>query len=269
MRIWILSDLHIPERDAIKLVKPDRYPQADVCVLAGDVTDSMHLAVNWVGKVIRPRMPVVWVPGNHEFYDTSIEGGRKNARLIANAQGVTFLDNSVAVIDGVRFLGGTLWTDFAIDAPASGDEREAAIKSAMWAAKKGLADYVNIYLQTPKGDGVIPRHIRPVDLAQLHQETRAFIDDTLAVPHDGKTVVVSHHAPHRKSIHPKFEGDATNAAFVSDLSDVIERRQPDLWVHGHVHQPFDYQLGKTRIICNPRGYAIENEAFEFGKVIEI
>lgn len=269
MRIWILSDLHIPESDAIKLVKPDRYPQADVCVLAGDVTDSMHLAVNWVGKVIRPRMPVVWVPGNHEFYDTSIEGGRKNARLIANAQGVTFLDNSAAVIGGVRFLGGTLWTDYAIDAPASGAERGTAIKSAMWAAKQGLADYVNIYLQSPKGDGVIPRHIRPADLAQLHQETRVFIDGTLALPHDGKTVVVSHHAPHRKSIHPKFEGDATNGAFVSDLSHVIERWQPDLWVHGHVHQPFDYQVGKTRIICNPRGYAIENEAFEFGKVIEI
>ena len=269
MRIWILSDLHIPQKDAIKLVKPDRYPVADVCVLAGDVTDSMHLAVNWVGKVIRPHMPVVWVPGNHEFYDTSIEGGRKNAKLIANAQGVTFLDNSAAVIDGVRFLGGTLWTDYAIDASEGYSDRDQTIRNAMYAAKNCIADYANIYLQSPKGDGVIPRLVRPPDLAGLHQETRQYIDDALGLSFDGKTVVVSHHAPHPNSIHPKFEGDVTNGAFVSDLSDVIERRQPDLWVHGHVHQPFDYLVGKTRVVCNPRGYAIENEAFEFGKVIEI
>ena len=269
MRIWVLTDLHIPQTDAIKLIKPDRFPSADVCVLAGDVTDSMHLSVNWVGKVIRPRMPVVWLPGNHEFYDTSIEGGRKNARLIAKAQGVTFLDNSTAVIGGVRFLGGTLWTDYAIDTPKNGAGREQGVKNAMYAAKNGIADYVNIYLQSPKGDGVIPRLVRPSDLAALHQETRQFIDDALSVPFDGKTVVVSHHAPHPNSIHPKFQGDATNGAFVSDLSDVIERHQPDLWVHGHVHQPFDYFVGRTRILCNPRGYAIENEAFEFGKVIEL
>lgn len=269
MRIWILSDLHIPQKDAIRLLKPDRFPQADACVLAGDVTDSMHLAINWVGKVVRPIMPVVWVPGNHEFYDTSIESGIKNARLIAEALNVTFLDDSVEIMDGVRFLGGTLWTDFAIDAPATGFERGVAIKNAMWAAKNGLADYNNIYLQAPRVDGVIPRHIRPDDLVNLHHKTKAFIDDALSVPFDGKTVVVSHHAPHRASIHEKFEGDATNGAFVSDLSDLIERRQPDLWVHGHVHQPFDYLVGKTRIICNPRGYGIENENFEFGKIIEL
>lgn len=269
MRIWILSDLHIPQKDAIRLIKPDRYPQADVCVLAGDVTDSMHLAINWVGKVVRPKMPVIWVPGNHEFYDTSIESGLKNARLIANALDVTFLDNSVEIIEGVRFLGGTLWTDFAIDAPETGAERDVAIQNAMWAAKNGLADYGNIYLQAPKGNGIIPRLVRPSDLAALHQETRSFIDATLAVPFDGKSVVVSHHAPHRASIHPKFAGDRTNGAFVSDLSDVMEHRKPDLWVHGHVHQCFDYHVGHTRVVCNPRGYSIENETFEFGKVIEI
>jgi Icc-related predicted phosphoesterase len=269
MRIWILSDLHIPQKDAIRLIKPDRYPQADVCVLAGDVTDSMHLAINWVGKVVRPKMPVIWVPGNHEFYDTSIESGRKNARLIANALDVTFLDNGVEIIEGVRFLGGTLWTDFAIDAPEAGAERNVAIQKAMWAAKNGLSDYSNIYLKAPKGDGIIPRLALPSDFVTLHQETRSFIDVTLAVPFDGKTVVVSHHAPHRASIHPKFEGDATNGAFVSDLSDLIEEHQPNLWVHGHVHQPFDYHVGNTRVICNPRGYGAENEKFEFGKVIEL
>lgn len=269
MKIWTISDLHLRQNDAISLVKPDRFPEADVCVVAGDVCDSMHISVNWLGKVIRPRMPVVYVLGNHEFYDTSIENGRKNARMIAKALDVTLLDDSSAVIDGVRFVGGTLWTDFKLMATGDGEEQKAQVARAMYLAKHGLMDYTNIYMQGAVKNGIIPRFIKPKDTQEMHFHTRGFLKREILTPFDGPTVVVTHHAPHPLSVHPKYAEDPVTPAFVSDLSSLIDRAQPDLWIHGHVHQPFDYVVGKTRIACNPRGYGLENPDFEFSKVIEI
>lgn len=269
MKIWTISDLHIPTKEALALRKPDRFPDADVCIVAGDVCDSLNAAVNWLGKVIRPRMPVIWTIGNHEFYGASIEGGRKNAAFLARALGVTLLDDTSAVIDGVRFVGGTLWTDFAIGIPSDAEQRQERIRTAMGAAKRGLSDFVNIYLQEYQRDNIIPRLLLPKDTAALHETTKKFIVKSLSDGFDGKTVVVTHHAPHPNSIHEKFKGDDTNGAFVSDLSDVIDTYKPAAWIHGHVHQEFDYWLGASRIVCNPRGYRLENESFDFFKVIEV
>jgi len=270
MRIWPISDLHMRTRDALDLVKPlGEFPEADVCVLAGDVCDGLNAAVNWVGKVIRPRMPVVMVLGNHEHYGTSIETARKSARLIADALGVTLLDDGAAVIGGVRFLGGTLWTDYALYA---GDPDPAArglkVREAMKAAKYGLSDHSQIDMSDVKG-GVMSRLFKPRDALALHVETRRFLEGALAEHHDGPTVVVTHHAPHPGSIAPQFVGDPATPAFVSDLSDLIEDRGPDLWIHGHVHNPCDYRVGRTRVVCNPRGYTNENRAFEWRKVVEV
>lgn len=269
MKIWTISDLHVRGKDAIGLVKPDRFPDADVCVVAGDVCDSLHLSVNWVGKVIRPVMPVVYVLGNHEFYDTSIEKGRKDAAMIAKAQGVTLLDDAAAVIGGVRFAGGTLWTDFELFAAGSPEDRRNLALEAMYKTKHGLADYGNIYWNAPGKDGIMPRLLVPKDTVNMHRKTVDFLERTLAEPFDGPTVVVTHHAPHPLSVHEKYADDPVTPGFVSDLSSLIERRQPDLWIHGHVHQPFDYSVGRTRIACNPRGYGLENPDFEFSKVIEV
>jgi len=264
MKIWTISDLHIRNKDAVALLKPDRFPEADLCVIAGDVCDSMHLAVNWAGKVIRPRMPVVFVPGNHEFYDTSIDTGRKDAELIARAVGVTLLDDSSAVIGGVRFLGGTLWTDYAIY-----ESTGLSVGEAMAAAKSGIADYSNIYLTGHVIGGVIPRLVKPRDLHALHMKTCEKIEGILKMPFDGPTVVVTHHAPHPLSVHPQFDGDPTTPAFVSDLSGMIRTYRPEVWIHGHVHNAFDYKDGPTRIVCNPRGYGPGGEDFDFMKVIEV
>jgi len=271
MRIWTISDLHLRTRDALDLLKPiGDFPEADVCVLAGDVCDSMNAALNWVGKVIRPRMPVVFVPGNHEFYGSSIETGRKSARLIADALGITLLDDGVAVIDGVRFVGGTLWTDYAFYTlpDDDGDKRRTWIGNAMKAARLGISDHGQIDV-TDVVNGIIPRLFSPRDAAGLHETTKAFIDRTLSVPHEGPTVVVTHHGPHPGSIAEKYAGDPLNPAFVSDLTGMIEARAPDLWVHGHVHNVFDYVVGRTRIVCNPRGYSNENREFDWNKVVEI
>lgn len=269
MRIWTISDLHLRPNEAISMVTPETIPDADVCVLAGDVCDSLSLSVNWAGKVIRPHMPVVYVLGNHEFYDTSIEFGRKNARMLADSLRVTLLDDSSAVIDGVRFVGGTLWSDFEIFATGEGEERAAQVAKYMYQTRHGMADFGNIYLGAVEAD-IMPRLVRPADLAKLHRRTVSYLEAEMAKPHAGATVVVTHHAPHPSSIHPRFANDPVTSGFVSDLSALIERAQPDLWVHGHVHQSFDYTVGKTRIACNPRGYKAENASeFAFGKVIEL
>lgn len=271
MRIWTISDLHLRTRDALDLMKPlGDFPEADVCVLAGDVCDSMNAALNWVGKVILPRMPVVFVPGNHEYYGSSIATARKSARLIANALGITLLDDDVSVIDGIRFVGGTLWTDYALYCLPGDDEvtRGTWVGNAMKAARLGISDHHQIDV-TDVVDGIIPRQFSPRDAAALHEKTLAFIDGALAVEHDGPTVVVTHHAPHPGSVAAKYAGDPLTPAFVSDLTGLIEARKPDLWVHGHVHDVFDYRVGETRMVCNPRGYTNENPAFQWGKVVEI
>ena len=105
----------------------------------------------------------------------------------------------------------------------------------------------------------------------LHKRSRNFLEDELARPFDGATVVVTHHAPHPRSMHSRYGSDLLSAAYVSDLTTVIEAGQPNLWVHGHVHESFDYRVGATRVVCNPHGYGagIENPKFDPGLVLEV
>ncbi|HEY0120911.1 MAG TPA: hypothetical protein VGC14_03960 [Rhizobium sp.] len=101
------------------------------------------------------------------------------------------------------------------------------------------------------------------ELIQRHYESRRFIDQELAKPFTGKSVVVTHHAPLVESLNPRYFGDITNAAFASDLSDLIRLRQPAYWVHGHIHLARDYMADSTRIICNPLGYGNEGNITGF------
>jgi Icc-related predicted phosphoesterase len=112
---------------------------------------------------------------------------------------------------------------------------------------------------------------RPLEAALLHQRSKTYIAETLAVPFTaGPTVVVSHHAVHWDSVHPRFRSDPLTGAFVSDLSTLIETYRPTLWVHGHVHNSSDYRIGgATRVICNPHGYADENPDFDGTMVVEV
>lgn len=268
MKIWILSDIHLRQKDAIGLLKPERFPEADLCVCAGDVTDSARLAVHWLAHVVRPRMPVVYVLGNHEFYDTSVEASLKDARMIAAATEVTFLHDSEAVIEGVRFLGSTLWTDFALYEEGVGGpvlDRARAMTIAKWS----MADFANARVTEYVEDGPISRLLRPSDTAAFHEKARKWLGEALRRPHAGPTVVVTHHAPHRGSIALKWAGDNVTPGFVSDLSELVERGGADLWIHGHVHTAFDYMAGDTRVVCNPKGYLMEQTGYDFLKVVEV
>ena len=109
---------------------------------------------------------------------------------------------------------------------------------------------------------------RPQEALKLHEQSRRFIEQALAVPFDGPTCVVTHHAPLAASLDPRFGNTLINAAYASDLSEMIQRYQPDYWIHGHIHRSSDYKVGRSRIMCNAHGYGSENPSFNPTLVIE-
>ncbi len=259
MKLWIISDLHLEfERWLPPL---GCIPDADVCVVAGDVLNGVANSVHYVAAEVAPHMPVVLVAGNHEFYGNSVLEGLEWGRIAADKHDrVHLLENGVAVIGGVRFVGTTLWTDYALDGTAPED-----VAWAMALAEGQLNDHRQIAWRTlPAYQGFPPKRAQ-----ELHQRSRGFLERTLAEPFGGPTVVVTHHAPHPGSVNRRWKGSALNACFASDLSDLIEARRPELWVHGHMHDSADYRVGETRVVCNPKGYHGENPTFEPGLVLEV
>lgn len=257
MKLWIFSDLHL-EFETLPLSLD--IPDADVCVCAGDVTNGIANAVHWLGQHVAPHMPVVLVPGNHEYYGNSLLEGFEDGRHAASQfPDVHLLDNRAAEIGGVRFLGCTLWTDFRID---GGGEHETAWSMAV--ASQQVNDFRQIAARR------LPAYeaFTPARATERHKRSRAFLERELA---DGgiPTVVVTHHAPHPGSVHRRYKGSSLNAAFASDLTGVIEAGGPRLWVHGHVHDSFDYAVGSTRVLCNPRGYDGENARFDPTMIVEV
>lgn len=261
-RLWTVSDLHL-QAGVMQSPKPlTRVPAADVAVVAGDVFENAELSLRWLAGVIGLHMPVIAVLGNHEFWGGAMPTVRARARRVADEVGVHLLDDSSSTVAGVRFVGGTLWTDFQLDGPFP-----AQAERSMQAART-MADFRQILHAEPQSE-IIPRNLLPGDTARLHAATRAFIDGELARPHNGPSVVVTHHAPSPASVSQAYLGDPRNAAYASDLSTLIERRQPSLWVHGHMHATCSYNLGQTRVICNPHGFLGENPLFEPELVIEV
>jgi predicted phosphodiesterase len=246
MKLNILSDLHLGQG---MLERPSN--NADLVVLAGDIARPAD-AVAWAASLGKP---VLYVPGNHEFYSGSITGTLARLKALCEGTQVRLLDDSEAVISGVRFLGSTLWTDFLLF--GDGEERAAAVRDAL----RFMRDYSRIFL-----DDAMESSFTPLDSASLFRRHAAWLAHKLAQAHDGPTVVVTHHAPSRRSIHPRFEGSLLNACFVSDLDHLLDASRVRLWIHGHTHDSFDYEIHGTRVVCNPRGYACngvnENAAFD-------
>ena len=261
-RLWIFSDLHqdCPEN----AWDPAAHAPAggfDVAVVAGDVHMPLVRALDWLGERL-PGVPVVYVPGNHDFWwDRGEERYTINDQIArgrdrAVALGITLLLDDAVTLGGTRYLGGTLWTDFRLGSFGL----THGMRSAQ--GRDGMVDYRRIRT------GPSSRHrIEPEGVLALHRATRAFIDAGLSQVHDGPTVVVTHHAPHPDSLPSRHAHLAWCDA--SDLSDLIEGHGPDLWMHGHVHRHSDYRLGRTRIVCNPRGHMDEDSGFIPGMVIEV
>jgi Icc-related predicted phosphoesterase len=255
MRIQIFSDLHAD-------VAPPRpinvAPNIDAVIVAGDTCEGAENGFALLRRLVPMQVPVIVLLGNHEYYGRCLPDELAEARRTAPLYGIHLLENDTVVVGGVRFIGATLWTDYAIFG-------EANVALAMRAARDGLNDHRRItWRKQPEW-----QRFRPQEALLLHRQSRSFLAAELAKPHDGPTVVVTHHAPHLRSLHPRYATDLLSAAFVSDLTAVIEAGQPDLWVHGHVHCSFDYRVGATRLICNPHGYGAENPAFDPALVVEV
>ena len=235
MKLHILSDLHL----GVGALEPPQ-TDADVVVLAGDIARPAA-AVAWAQRFGKP---VLYVLGNHEFYGRSLDGTVAEVRRLCADSAVRLLDDEACMIDGVRFLGSTLWTDFGLFATET--ERQQAIELA----QRLVRDFSRIRLRED-GDALFT----PQDAAARFARHATWLEQQLAEPHAGPTVVITHHAPSCQSIHPRFAGSPINACFVSDAEHLLRGRRAALWIHGHTHDSFDYEVQGTRVLCNARGYA--------------
>lgn len=267
-RFWVLSDIHA---DHGAWTLPDPKPACDAVLVAGDVGEnpirSVERLKRWFGDL---GVPVVAVAGNHEPYGTdwlaSFDAARKRAEQTGN---VRLLERETVVLAPpravpVRVCGTSLWTDYRL-----GTSTERDRERAMLLAARAMMDHRLIR----NGDRVFTPH----DALAEHEASLRWLDAELAQPFAGVTVVLTHHAPHPSCIDPRYDGDPLNAAFGSDLSGLIARLRPAVWVHGHVHHARDHHPsvdgtgapGPTRVICNARGYRHEATGWDPGLVIEV
>ena len=253
MILNILSDLHL-SLGPLKL--PDT--KADLVVLAGDV-GRPNVAVPWASSFAKP---VLYVPGNHEFYGDTVAGTVKELKQMCAGTNIRVLANDEVIVEGVRFLGTTLWTDFILF--GKGAKRAAAMEEAV----RLMRDFSRI-----RAGETSEVPFTPADAAALFTIQAAWLESKLAEPFSGQTVVITHHAPSARSIHPRFADSLLNACFVSDAERLVDGERARLWIHGHTHDSFDYMLNGTRVVCNPRGYAKngvnENPLFDPNLAIEI
>lgn len=240
MNVRILSDLHLEFSDRHP---PLDLPEtaADVVVLAGDI-DKGTRAIDWAEQTF-PDKTVVYVPGNHEYYGQTYADARAALRArTARSANVRLLDNDETQIGGARFIGSTLWTDFELFGSL---QKGAAIADSL--------KYVVDFRAIRWGGGSLFTPERSVD---LHREAVAFLEQQLARAFGGATVVITHHGPHPGSLHPRWARHLTSAAFISDLTRLLGKAE--LWIHGHTHDSFDYQVAGTRVVANPMGYRFSN-----------
>lgn len=253
MKLHVLSDLHLTV-NAFDAPSTD----ADVVVLAGDVARPDQ-AIAWASELAKP---VVYVPGNHEYYDGSISGTVGRLKRLCAGTAIRVLENDAAVIDGVRFVGTTLWTDFLLF--GEGPARALAIQGAL--------DFVRDFSRIRLDDDA-NKLFTPADAADLFARNASWLARTLAQPFTGPTVVVTHHAPSPRSIHPRFAESILNPCFVSNAERLLDGERVALWIHGHAHDSFDYVVNGARVLCNPRGYAkrdeVENRRFDPGLVVGV
>ncbi|MCX8281773.1 metallophosphoesterase [Phyllobacterium sp. 0TCS1.6C] len=266
MKLWIMSDLH--QEFARLAWRPQRVPEHDVLVLAGDIDVTCEKAIFYARSITDK--PVVMVAGNHEFYGHNLTEQLNHAQHIAAKTGnVSYLENSTAIIGDARFIGATLWTDFELFSDLMSWQCQTEALRYMNDFKVIAIEADEIDLEQPRHGSDDKIHFTPRHAGNLHDASVAYIRAEIAKPFTGATVVLTHHAPHQKSIPEYLRHDLLSSCFASDLSELIEKQQPDLWVHGHIHHQFDYRVARTRIVANPRGYPNEMKGFNEELVVEV
>lgn len=266
--IRLISDLHIEFCPYI-ITNPDN---VDTLILAGDILLAQALHNNpeesipsWknttelrasqllalqsrelISDASRLYKHVICIAGNHEFYQGKFHTGLDYLRdEYSKYPNVHFLEDETVTLDGVKFIGSTLWTDMN-----KGDAL------TLWQIKKLMNDY-HVIMDDSKGYG----KLQPEATLNRHYESLKYLTTELQNSKDDKVVVVTHHLPTYQSVPEKYKNDKIiNGGFVSDLSEIIlHNPQIKLWCHGHTHSSCDYMVGETRVVCNPRGYASKNK----------
>ncbi|MDQ3200632.1 MAG: metallophosphoesterase family protein [Pseudomonadota bacterium] len=242
MKLRIYSDLHnefaVFEAPAVA---------ADVVILAGDIHTKAR-GVAWAGETFS--CPVIYICGNHEFYGGHIDYTLQKMKEAALLH-VHILENEVFVWNQTRFLCATAWTDFS------------ATGNAVTAAQTAL-ERMNDFSVICIADSF--RKLRPCDLVNRNHATHDWLAHELDKPFDGKTVVVTHHAPVPEVVGDKHEGHLI-AAYTNSWHALLEKA--DLWVFGHTHRAIDVKLGRCRVVSNPRGYPNEDIGFDPNLMIDL
>lgn len=269
MNIQLLSDLHLE-------LHPDFQPTpakgADVLVLAGDIGSyqaGSRLTEDDFGLTRFSPLPqyggwptpVVFVPGNHEYDGLDFDTTHTRLRLLCDRLGIAWLERETLVLDGHRFIGTTLWSDFdvlsdASDTTPKGLARQLAMREKAFRA-------ANYYLKKAAtlraGELWLAQGVR--EQALLCQ---SWLRQALAQPFAGDTIVVTHFAPSLRSGDPRYGLAPGTAGFCNALDDLLP--QARLWLHGHLHCPSDYRHQGCRVIANPMGYAAKGEQAFFNPV---
>lgn len=235
MRVQIISDLH-QEFGMSEL----SFNTADIVILAGDINIGTK-GIDWIKSTINDK-PVIYVLGNHEYYKGSYPKTLNKIIALANDTNVHVLENRAITIEGICFHGATLWTDFSL----FGSPRHYGS-----ICQGKMNDYKKI-----RRDPSYSK-LRTIDTFQIHNKSMIWLEKSLEQSNCEKNIVVTHHAPSVRSIPQEYKEDPISAAYASNLEETIAKYQPDMWIHGHIHKPLDYYIGKTRIICNPHGYINE------------
>lgn len=254
MRIHPISDLHLEFAPY-----PVPCPDVDVVVVAGDV-HTKGRGPKWLREWAGDR-EVLYVGGNHDHWKWRRMGyeypgtHEKLARLCAE-YGIHWMDRSTVVLGGVRFLGATLWTDFAL---------YPNVPLNQWKALEGMNDY--LFISVPPGF----RAARPSDTVYLHAQDRAWIEAELATPFDGPTIVLTHHAPCEMSLRSwRQRSDPLDPAYASRLGELVMDSGARYWIHGHTHHCVRYELGATTVLANCRGYGnSEGHNFDPALVLDV
>ena len=249
MIIRPMSDIHLEFDGLAPWFMPVIEGESEmVLILAGDITAKHNTWKDnpgrdtytpWVKDVCARHKAVIYVPGNHESYSGVMDEVEHYWRNMANnVDNLHFLNKETVVIDGVRFIGCTLWTELP--------------------PHQVVSDMNDFDMISVPDEVMEKRAFTIPDWRIEHEACRYFLDTELAKDFDGETVVVTHHAPSFQSIGEKFAGKSSNVFYANNLEKLMWYMPIKLWIHGHVHNSMDYIVGdelqSTRVVCNPRGY---------------
>ncbi|MBG9389117.1 metallophosphoesterase [Caenimonas aquaedulcis] len=269
MKIQLMSDLHL---EVHPHYRPTPAPGAQLLVLAGDVgsyqAGSQLQGDDFGLERFSPRhgwpVPVLYVPGNHEYDNLDFDATHARLRDTCERLGITWLERRTAVVQGVRFIGTTLWADF--DALITDADR---VSPTLWMKKREKAyRAANFYLQktgtTRAGEPMLAPQWR-----ELALECEAWLRAALAEPFDGTTVVVTHFAPSLLSADPRYGLTPGTAGFCNSMDGLLPLAR--WWFHGHLHCQQDYVAGGCRVVANTLGYAKrgEQEGFREHFVLDV